>query len=212
MTAELIQGSDEWLASRLGRITASRMADLMAKTKTGWGASRANYAAELLCERLTRSAAPRFINDAMRWGTDQEPYARQAYSERQGCDVFEVGFIAHPEIERAGASPDGYVGNDGLVEFKAPNTATHLDTLLSEMIPERYILQMQFQMAVTGRQWCDFCSFDPRCPEHLQMFIKRIPRDHGLILDLEGEVASFDREIEDRIAALNRRYTLRAAA
>lgn len=210
MSAELIQGSPEWLAVRVGKITASRMADMLAKIKVGWGASRANYAAELLCERLTGAGARRYVNDEMRWGTEQEPYARQAYSERNGVDVFEVGFIDHPELERAGASPDGYVGDDGLVEFKAPNTATHIDTLLRGVVPERYLLQMQFQMACAGRDWCDFVSWDPRLPEHMRLFIRRVPRDASLILSLEHETAAFDAEIEAQIAALSERY--RAAA
>lgn len=206
MTGNLIQGSDAWLAARVGRITASRMADLMARTKSGWGASRANLLAELLCERLTGQSAPRFVNDAMRWGTEQEPWARQAYSERTELDVYECGFIPHPEIERAGASPDGLVGDDGLTEFKCPNSATHIDTLLGGVVPEKYVLQMQFQMACAGRDWCDFVSFDPRLPEHMRLFVQRVPRDHSTILALESEVVALDREIEAKIAALSARY------
>lgn len=200
------QRSEEWFAVRCGKITASRMADMMAKTRTGWGASRTNLSAELLCERLTGRPVERFANAAMLHGIDQEPWARQAYSERNGCDVFEVGFIGHPEIERAGASPDGYVGDDGLVEFKCPNTATHVDTLLRGAVPEKYVLQMQFQMACAGRDWCDFVSFDPRLPEHMRLFIRRVPRDASLILSLEHETAAFDAEIEAQIAALSERY------
>lgn len=213
MSETLIQGTGAWLAARVGCITASRMADLMARTKSGWGASRANLAAELLCERLTGQPAERFTNAAMAWGTAQEPFAREAYSERTGRDVYEVGFIPHPEIARAGASPDGYVGEDGLVEIKAPNTATHLDTLLSGSIAERYLLQMQFQMACAGRDWCDFVSWDPRLPADMRLFVRRVPRDHSLILQLESETVSLDREIEARIADLRNRYgaTARAA-
>lgn len=212
MNGALIQGSPEWLACRIGKITASRMADLMARTKTGWGASRANYAAELLCERLTGQAAERFTNAAMQWGTDQEPFARRAYAERHSVEVFEVGFIDHPELEMAGASPDGLVGNNGLVEIKAPNTATHLDTLLGGVVPEKYVLQMQFQMACTNRDWCDFVSFDPRLPEHLQLFVRRVPRDGSLILTLESEVAALNAEIDAKVAALRDRYETKAAA
>lgn len=212
MTEAFIQGTDAWLAARCGAITASRMADLMARTKSGWGASRANLAAELLVERLTGQSAARYLNPAMIWGTEQEPFARQAYSERYGVDVLEVGFIPHPEIARAGASPDGYVGNDGLVEIKAPLSATHIDMLMSGKVPDRYLLQMQFQMACTGRGWCDFVSYDPRCPENLRLFVQRVPRDHSLILELEGEVVALDREIEARIADLQTRYGVRAKA
>lgn len=205
-TAALVQGGDAWLASRVGCITASRMADLMARTKSGWGASRANLAAELMVERLTGQPTPRFVNDAMRWGTEQEPWARQAYSELTGADVFECGFIPHPELQRAGASPDGLVEPNGLVEFKCPNSATHIETLLGGIVPEKHILQMQFQMACVGRDWCDFVSFDPRCPDHLRLFVRRIDRDHSLILELESEVAALDAEIEAKIAALSKRY------
>jgi putative phage-type endonuclease len=206
MSGDLIQGTDAWLQSRLGKVTASRMADLMARTKSGWGAGRANYLAELLCERLTGVGADRFVNAAMAHGTAQEPFARQAYSERHGVEVFEVGFIDHPEIAMSGASPDGYVGDDGMVEIKCPNTATHLDTLLSGSVAERYVLQMQWQMACCGRQYCDFVSFDPRCPAHLQLFVKRMERDTSLILQLEAEVSAFISELDAKIAALEALY------
>src|SRR5207244_3068928 len=146
--------------------------------------------------RLTGCPAPCFINDAMRWGTEQEPFARLAYAERHGVDVLETGFVEHPEIAMAGCSPDGLVADDGLVEIKAPNTATHLDTLLTETVAEKYVLQMQFQMAVTGRQWCDFVSFDPRLPPEMRLFVKRIPREVSIILDIETEVTAFLRELD----------------
>lgn len=212
MTGNLIQGSDEWLNARVGKITASRIADLMAKTKTGWGASRANYAAELLCERLTGNRGERFTNAAMQWGTDQEPFARQAYSERFGVDVYEVGFIDHPELPMSGASPDGFVGEAGLVEIKCPMTATHLDTLLRGSVPEKYMLQMQFQMACAGREWCDFVSFDPRLPEAMQLFVERVPRNPGLIVEIEAEVSAFHAEIEAKIADLKARCERMAVA
>jgi putative phage-type endonuclease len=208
----IIQGTAEWLAARVGKVTASRVADLIAKTKTGWGASRANYAAELIAERLTGVSAPSFINDAMRHGTEQEPFARQAYSQRFDVDVYEVGFIDHPEIAMSGASPDGYVGSDGLLEVKCPNTATHLDTLLGSGVPAKYVTQMQWQMACTGRQWCDFVSFDPRLPEAMRLFVERVPRDTSMILDLESEVAAFIAEIDAKVARLRERYDMPAAA
>lgn len=208
----IVQGTAEWFAARVGKITASRVADVIAKTKTGWGASRANYAAELMCERLTGVTAPNFINDAMKWGVEQEAFARQAYSERHGVEVYEVGFIDHPEVAMSGASPDGHVGEVGMVEIKCPNTATHLDTLLNGEIPGKYITQMQWQMACAGREWCDFVSFDPRLPEHLQLFVSRVPRNLGTILELETEVSAFHREIEAKLAALNTRFGQRQAA
>lgn len=208
----IVQGSAEWLALRLGKVTASKVADVVARTKTGYAASRANYLAELLCERLTGNPTPCFVNDAMRWGTDQEPYARQAYCERFGCDVFETSFVDHPEIAMAGCSPDGLIGENGLVEIKCPNTATHLDTLLSGGIADKYVCQMQFQMACTGRDWCDFVSFDPRLPPSMQLYVERVPRDVSRILELETEVAAFLRELDAKVAALRERYEQREAA
>lgn len=202
----IAQGSPEWFAVRCGKVTASRVADVIAKTKTGYGASRANYAAELIAERLTQSTAPSFTNAAMQHGVEQEPHARRAYAGLMGVEVAEIAFVDHPEIAMSGASPDGLVGLDGLVEFKCPNTATHLDTLLSETVPGKYITQMQWQMACTGRAYCDFASFDPRLPPSMQLFVKRVERDASFILDLETEVSAFLAEIDAKVAALTERY------
>lgn len=198
----MIQGSPEWLAARCGRVTASRIADLMARTKTGWGASRANYMAELVCERLSGNPATCFINDAMRWGTEQEPFARAAYASHAGVEVVETSFVPHPEIAMCGASPDGLVGPDGLVEIKCPNTATHLDTLTSGTVPEKYVLQMAWQMACAGRDWCDFVSYDPRLPERMRLWVKRVERDVSLILSIEREVVAFLGELDAKLAQL----------
>ncbi len=201
----MIQGSDEWHAARLGKVTASRMADLMARTKTGYGAGRANYMAELICERLTGQPADRFQNAAMQWGTDTEPQARAAYEFLTGEDVVEVGFVDHPSIPMAGASPDGLVGDDGLLEIKCPNTATHIDTLLTGAVPDKYRKQMLWQIACTGRAWCDFVSFDPRLPADLQVFMARIAPEPGELAAMEGEVEAFLVELDARIAALRAR-------
>lgn len=206
----MIQGSPEWFAARCGRVTASRVADVVAKTKTGWGASRANYAAELIAERLTGTVAASFTNAAMQWGADCEPQARQAYIVQTGDMVEEIAFVLHPEIPMSGASPDGLVHDDGMLEIKCPNTATHLDTLLGEEIPGKYITQMQWQMACTGRQWCDFASFDPRLPESMRLFVRRVPRDVGMILDLEQAVTDFLAEIDAKVARLEERYAVAA--
>ena len=202
----MIQGSPEWFATRCGKVTASRVADVIAKTKTGWGASRANYAAELIAERLTQTTAPSFTNAAMQWGTDQEPNARQANEKAKGVEVQEVAFVDHPEIAMTGASPDGLVGADGMLEIKCPNTATHLDTLLEGKIAEKYVTQMMWQMACTGRQWCDFVSYDPRLPENMQLFVHRVTRDAGSVLYLESHVSDFIAEIDDKVARLREAY------
>lgn len=200
------QRSDEWFAARLGKLTASRMADVMARTKTGWGASRANYMAELLCERLTGQMQERFTNTAMQWGTDTEPQARAAYEFMTGNTVEEIGFADHPSIPMAGASPDGLVGADGLVEIKCPNTATHIDTLLTETIPGKYRIQMLWQLACTGREWCDFVSFDPRLPADMQLWISRVAPEAGEIDAMESAAREFLRELDDKIDALRRKY------
>ena len=197
------QRTTEWHTARLGKVTASRVADVIAKTKTGYGASRANLMADLIVERLTGQPASTFTNAHMEWGTEQEPHARAAYSARTGELVEEVGFIDHPRIANSGASPDGLVGDEGLVEFKCPaTTSTHLDTLLAGEVPSKYIPQMQWQMACTNRAWCDFVSYDPRLPEHLRMFVKRVERDDAYIKMLEGEVTKFLTELEEKLTQL----------
>jgi len=202
----ILQSDPQWATARVGHVTASRIADLMAKTKTGWGASRANYAAQLVAERLTGNASESYSNAAMQWGVETEAQARAAYEFRQDVTCGEAAFLKHPCIEWAGASPDGFVSNDGLVEFKCPNTSTHIDTLLGAKVPEKYVLQMQWQMAVTDRGWCDFVSFDPRLPEEMRMFLRRVERDNVLIRTLESEVQLFLAEIDDTLKQLRRQY------
>jgi len=197
------QGSPEWFAQRLGKVTASRVADVIAKTKTGYSTSRDNYMAQLVCERMTNTVAESFTNSAMQWGTETEPLARAAYEAHADVLVDEVAMITHPTIEAAGASPDGLVGNDGLLEIKCPNTATHIDTLLTQTVPGKYITQMQWQMACTGRKWCDFVSFDPRLPTELQLFVKRIFYDTDYVAMLEKEVIQFLTELDGKIKKLN---------
>ena len=196
------QGTDEWFAARIGKVTASRVADVIAKTKTGCSTSRDNYMAQLICERLTGQKGESFTNAAMQWGTETEPLARISYEVAQNVLVDQVGFVSHPKILMAGASPDGLVGDNGLLEIKCPNTATHIDTLLSETVPGKYNTQMQFQMACTDREWCDFVSFDNRLPTELQLFVKRVPRDNVFIRLIEGEIVQFIAELDDKINKL----------
>lgn len=200
------QGTPEWFAARCGKVTASRIADVVAKTKSGWGASRKNYAAQLLAERLTGEVAESYSNTAMQWGADMEPQARAAYEFFRDATVELVGFIPHPAIPNAGASPDGLVGDSGIVEIKCPNTATHLETLQGGAIDRKYSLQMQWQMACTGMDWCDFVSFDPRLPEAYQIHITRVDLDSDLVADLERDIADFLKEIDAREAALRAQY------
>jgi putative phage-type endonuclease len=200
------QRTEEWFAARAGKVTASRVADVMAKTKSGYSASRANYMEQLICERLTGTQGDSFQNAAMAWGTEQEPAARGAYEARTGFLVQEVGFVPHPTIEGAGASPDGLVDPNGLVEIKCPNTATHIDTLIGNEPPGKYRWQMMMQMACTGRQWCDFVSYDPRMPEKMQLFMVRLHRDDKAIFEMESEIRKFLAEIEAKIETLKGNY------
>lgn len=196
------QRSDEWFQARCGKVTASKVADVIAKTKSGYAAARANYMAQLIAERLTGQPAESYCNAAMQWGIDTEPHARAAYEFHTDNSVTEVGLILHPEIADSAASPDGLVGDEGLVEIKCPNTATHIDTLINQRMPTKYVAQMQWQMACTGRQWCDFVSFDPRMPEDMRLFVFRLPRDDGYIGDVEREVEKFLKELETKINQL----------
>jgi predicted phage-related endonuclease len=168
--------------------------------------------AELIIERLTGQPVEGYQNEAMRWGLEKEPEARGAYEIMYDVDVEPVGFIPHPFICDCGCSPDGAVGNLGLVEIKAPNTATHIDTLLTERIPDKYLKQMQLQLACTGRDWCDFVSYDPRVPSSMRFWAKRVSRDPDLIAELEDEVRAFLAELQGKVAELRRRYELEEAA
>jgi putative phage-type endonuclease len=201
--SEVEQGTPEWFAQRCGKATASRISDIVAKTKSGYSTSRANYMAQLVVERMTNQVAESFTNSAMEWGTTNEPFARAAYEAKTGVLVDEVGAIDHPTIPMSAASPDGLVGDDTCLEIKCPNTATHIDTVLGGEIAKKYYDQMQWQMACTKRSWCDFVSFDPRMPEGLQLFIKRIPRDDKYLAELEGEVIQFLAEVDDKVNKLN---------
>lgn len=200
----MIQGTDEWKAARAGKVTASRVADVIAKGKGGAeSASRRNLRAQIVAEILTgQSQDGEFKSAAMQWGTENEPFARAAYETKADVMVDQVGLIIHPANPRAAASPDGLIGDDGLVEIKCPNTATHLDYLLAGEVPKEYQPQMLWQMACTERKWCDFVSFDPRLPEHLQLFVKRFNRDDKRIEEMEHEVELFLSEVDSIIAKL----------
>jgi putative phage-type endonuclease len=166
-----------------------------------------NLMAALIAERLTGVPADSYTNAAMQWGTEKEPEARAVYEFMHGVTVEQIGFVDHPTIDMAGCSPDGLVGVDGLVEIKCPNTATHIDTLLGQKIPQKYEYQMQFQMACTGRKWCDFVSFDPRMPGDMQFFVKRLSRlEDDRMADFEKQIRDFLTELEAKLAALVSRY------
>jgi putative phage-type endonuclease len=200
------QRTSEWFNERVGKVTASAIYKVMAKTKTGYGADRANYAAQLVTERLTGVPSDSYSNAAMQWGIDTEPQARAMYSFHAGEEVIETGFHAHPSIAMSGASPDGLVGALGLVEIKCPNSATHIATLTGAGIDRKYLLQMQWQLACTEREWCDFASFDPRLPPEMQIHVERVRRDDALIEEIETEVRKFLGEVDATVADLRARY------
>jgi putative phage-type endonuclease len=202
------QQTPEWFADRLGKVTASRLADVMAKTKTGYSATRANYMTQLVLERVTNTRAESYSNAAMQWGNEQEPFARAAYEAHTGQMVEEVGFIQHPDIEDAGASPDGLVGDDGMVEIKCPSSSTALECWLihaqgGNPVDAKYYAQMQWQMRCANRSWCDYVVFDPRMPAKAQLFVFRVQRNAEFLRIAEDEVITFLTEVDIKVAALN---------
>jgi putative phage-type endonuclease len=200
------QGSIEWQAARAGKVTASRMGDVIAKIKSGEAAARRDYRAQLVAEILTGVAQDStYMNDEMRWGVEHEPLGAGAYELHIGALVDTVGLVLHPTIDRSAASPDRLVGKDGLVEIKCPKTATHLQYLLDGSVPPAYEPQMLWQMACCERAWCDFASYDPRLPERMRLFVKRLPRDDIRIKELEREVHVFLADV-DRMLETVRRF------
>jgi len=195
----IVQGTDEWFAARRGKVTASRVADVMARTKSGFAASRSNYKAELLLEILTNTTAVGFVSEAMKWGTEQEPNARALYASTIFDPVVEVGFVDHPDILGAGCSPDGLVGDDGLVEIKCPNTATFLEIFLTDNIPQKWLTQIQMQLDCTGRKWCDFVCYDPRMPEGGQIYVQRVERDEMFISTMREMIQTFIKELNEEV-------------
>ena len=203
----MIQGSPEWVAIRLGKATGSRISDVLAQGKSGApSASRANYRAQLVAERLTNVLVEGFTSEAMERGKEVEADARRAYTFRTGNKVLEACFALHPTIDMSGASPDGLIGDDGVVEFKCPNTATHIDTLRGGIIPKTYRDQILWEMACTGRKWCDFVSFDPRLPESMALHIRRVELDAERLAEVEAEVRKFLDEVDEAVADLRRLY------
>lgn len=199
------QGTTEWLASRAGKVTASRIADVMAKIKTGEAAARRDYRAQIVAEILTgKPQEDGYINAAMQWGIETEQAARDAYEAAEGVLVDQVGLVLHPVIDRAAASPDGLAG-EGLLEIKCPKTATHLQYLIDGVVPKAYQPQMLWQMACTERPWCDFISFDPRLPEELQLFKVRFDRDEKRVKEIETEVLAFLAEVDATLEGLRNR-------
>jgi putative phage-type endonuclease len=203
------QRTEEWFQQRLGKVTASRISDVIAKTKTGVSTSRQNYLVQLVSERLTGKKGDSFVNQAMLDGIEREAAARELYMRTRGVSVTEVGFFDHPTIAMSGASPDGAVNAEeegkyiGLIEIKCPIETTHTNTLMSKSVPSKYIPQMQWQLACTNARWVDFVSYNPNFPEELQLFVARVDRDDSYIIgELEAEVIKFLDEVEQTIIKL----------
>jgi hypothetical protein len=196
------QGSIQWQEQRLGSLGASQVHDVLSKTKSGYSAMRANAIARIVSERLTGVTQETFKNAAMQWGNDMEPHARTAYEFITGNKVSTVGLFKNDSLVGTHASPDGMVSFDGLIEIKCPNTATHIEMLAKENIEPKYLTQMQWQMYLTERDWCDFVSYDPRMPDDLQLFIKRVNRDPVRIKELCEEVEKFLGEVDEMMAAI----------
>lgn len=201
------QGTPEWFAQRLGKLTASRMADVLATTKSGPAASRKNYMAQLVAERLTGQPAESFSSAAMAWGTEHEPLARAEFEILTDYSVEQVAFIDHPTIEWCGASPDGLILDSGLLEIKCPNTATHIEYLLAGKPPAKYVPQMLLQLACTGRQWCEFVSYDPRMPEEHRLFMVTFQPKPEEIEAVEQAAREFLAEVQEVIEKLNNRLS-----
>lgn len=202
MNAHLVQGSDEWFAARVGKVTASRVADIIAKTKSGVSTSRANYMAELVCERLTGIPAERHVSDPMRWGAENEGAARTAYEFLECEKVEQVGLIDHPTISMAAASPDGIVGGVKILEIKCPNTATHLGTLGLKQVSSRHLTQIHWQASCTRCIAADFVSYDPRLPPRMRYICIPVKINQDYIRQLESEVEKFIAELNEQISDL----------
>jgi len=206
----IAQGTDEWFQQRLGKVTASRISDVIAKTKTGVSTSRQNYLIQLVSERLTGKKGDSFVNQAMLDGIEREDSARKLYQSKTNSIVTEVGFFDHPIIKNSGASPDGAVNAEeegkyaGLIEIKCPIETTHTNTLMSKSVPSKYIPQIQWQMASVSPnvKWVDFVSYNPNFPDTMQIFVARVDRDNDYIAELEAEVIKFLDEVEQTIIKL----------
>ena len=202
------QRTEEWFQQRLGKVTASRISDVIAKTKTGVSTSRQNYLIQLVSERLTGKKGDSFVNQAMLDGIEREDAARKLYEIEKNISVSEVGFFEHPIISMSGASPDGAVHAEiegkyaGLIEIKCPIETTHTNTLMSKSVPSKYLPQIQWQMACVGAKWVDFVSYNPNFPDNLKLFIFRVDRDDSYIAELEAEVIKFLDEVDATILKL----------
>lgn len=206
------QRSPEWFAARRGSLGSSVFHDIVAKTRTGFSTSRENRKAVLVLEIVTERSLDTYQSPAMLQGIEREPAGRAGYAFLKNVDVEEVGMIRHPTIIRTHASPDGLIGTDGMIEIKCMQPAGHLDMLLTGNIDARYMTQMAWAMACSGRAYCDFVAYSPDFPEAMQLIIKRIPRNDEVIAELEKAAREFIAEVEATVTTLRQRYMVEEAA
>jgi predicted phage-related endonuclease len=215
---DCIQGDAVWFKCRLGCVTSSRVADAIAKRKrvkegekSEELAGRRRVRFELMCELLSQKPAAHYVSEWMDQGREREPIARIEYENATGASVEQVGFVYHPTIKMAGCSPDGIVGDDGLLEIKCPKIETHLQYLIDDIVPEAYLPQLLWQMACCERQWVDFVSYHPDMPEEYQLFIKRLERTKevdAVIRGMELEVVQLLAEVDEEIERVKSRKVL----
>ena len=213
----LMQNTPEWLMQRIGMCTGSKVADVIGRKKqtkaqiekgevAEYLKGRDDYMWDVVVERLTGRATDHYISPAMEHGTDTEPLARAAYETAMDVDVKHGGFFVHPQMEWFGASPDGLIGTDGILEIKCPTTRVHLQYLKDDEIPIDYAPQMLAELACTERKWCDFVSYDDRLPANMRLFIKRFERNDALIAGMEAEVKTFLEDVILRLGELAERF------
>jgi putative phage-type endonuclease len=195
----------------IGSLGASRLHDVIARPKSGYGASRAKVMSDLIIERLTGAAPKQYVSPAMEHGIQTEAEAREAYTFITGNAVVQVEPVLHPSIQGTHASPDGFLGDDGILEIKCPESATHIETILGLSIPAKYVTQMHWQMICTKRTWGDFVSYDPRMPADMRFYRERIRLDSKFAMELEGEVKKFLAELDEKLAALKTFFRKEAA-
>ena len=203
---DLIQGSEAWFAVRNGKITASKLSDLMRKTKYGESTYKTRLRMELAIERITgKSAGDNFMNQAMKNGVEREPDARTLFEAITGKEVALCGSFDHPEVVNTSASPDGLIrGEDAVLELKCPTHVTHAKNLLSDKMPRNYEYQVQWQIACTESEYAYFASYHPDFPPELRLKWVKVEKDNDMILSLENAVREFDAEVEDLITKIKK--------
>jgi len=204
----ILQGTDEWLAARRGNVTGSRIKDVLANGRGGGESlTRKKYIYQIALERVTGITPDSYKSDAMERGNILEPDAVAVYEWQTGNVSDEVGFVYHPTIDRYGASPDRLIGDDGVIEVKSVMPHTHIDWMKAGVVPSEHKKQMQSEMDVTGRKWCDFVSYCPELPIEIQLFVVRLDRDEDFIKEMHEKIAIFLKEVDDMVDWIKKRIS-----